>query len=240
MQLQPLFGIMVCSFLLVIGSVPALGQSFLQEAVLTLDRNPSKAQKPIKQILFKPPTDEEPPPTRGAGSRNDRLCSQDALVDQSSLSSQPLALTALVPPNQSNLTWAERPTVWVYVPETSARQIVLSVRDLDRLLEMGDRQNQPIELLILSACQTAKGDKRAVLGMAGVALRSGARSTIATLWSVQDDSTSELMTQFYIQLQKPGITRAEALRQAQLSLLRSSNYQHPYHWAPFVLIGNWR
>ncbi|HEY9660295.1 MAG TPA: CHAT domain-containing protein [Allocoleopsis sp.] len=116
----------------------------------------------------------------------------------------------------------------------------IQVRDLDRLLEMGDRQNQPIELLILSACQTAKGDKRAVLGMAGVALRSGARSTIATLWSVQDDSTSELMTQFYIQLQKPGITRAEALRQAQLSLLRSSNYQHPYHWAPFVLIGNWR
>ncbi len=116
----------------------------------------------------------------------------------------------------------------------------IQVRDLDRLLETGDRQNQPIELLILSACQTAKGDKRAVLGMAGVALRSGARSTIATLWSVQDDSTSELMTQFYTQLQKPGLTRAEALRQAQLSLLRSTSYQHPYHWAPFVLIGNWR
>lgn len=116
----------------------------------------------------------------------------------------------------------------------------IQVRDLDRLLEVGDRQNQPIELLILSACQTARGDKRAVLGMAGVALRSGARSTIATLWSVQDDSTSELMTQFYTQLQQPGITRVEALRQAQLSLLRSPNYQHPYHWAPFVLIGNWR
>jgi len=129
MQLQRVFVLIAFSFLLVIGSVPALGQSFLQEAVLTLDRNPSKAQKPIKQILFKPPTDEEPPPTRGAGSRNDRLCSQDALASHSSASTQPLALTALVPPNQSNLTWVERPTVWVYVPETSARQIVLSVRE---------------------------------------------------------------------------------------------------------------
>ncbi|WP_432813490.1 CHAT domain-containing protein [Pantanalinema sp. GBBB05] len=117
----------------------------------------------------------------------------------------------------------------------------IKVQDLDQLLEMRDRQqHQPIELLILSACQTAAGDKRAALGLAGVAVRSGARSTIATLWSVQDSSTAELMTQFYTALKQPGITRAEALRQAQLSLLRSSNYQHPYYWSPFVLIGNWR
>jgi CHAT domain-containing protein len=115
------------------------------------------------------------------------------------------------------------------------------VKDLDQLLESRDRQNRrPIEILILSACQTAAGDKRAALGLAGVAVRSGARSTIATLWSVQDNSTAELITRFYAALKQPGITRAEALRQAQLSLLRSPDYQHPYYWAPFVLVGNWR
>lgn len=125
----------------------------------------------------------------------------------------------------------------------------IEVKDLDQLLEVRDslrispktRQNRrPIELLILSACQTAAGDKRAALGLAGVAIRSGARSTIATLWSVQDNSTAELITRFYTELKQPGITRAEALRQAQLSLLRSSDYQHPYYWAPFVLVGNWQ
>jgi CHAT domain-containing protein len=117
----------------------------------------------------------------------------------------------------------------------------IQVSELDQLLESRDRQNRrPIEILILSACQTATGDKRAALGLAGVAVRSGARSTIATLWSVQDNSTAELITQFYAALKQPGIARSEALRQAQLSLLRSPNYQHPYYWAPFVLVGNWR
>ncbi len=117
----------------------------------------------------------------------------------------------------------------------------IKVKDLDQLLEVRDRQNRrPIELLILSACQTAAGDKRAALGLAGVAVRSGARSTIATLWSVQDNSTAELITRFYTKLKQPGITRSEALRQAQLSLLRSPDYQHPYYWAPFVLVGNWQ
>lgn len=122
----------------------------------------------------------------------------------------------------------------------------LNVQDLDQLLEItttsqkSRRSREPIELLILSACQTAMGDKRAALGLAGVAVRSGARSTIATLWSVQDDSTADLIAQFYAALKQPGITRAEALRQAQLSVLRSPNYQHPYYWAPFVLVGNWQ
>lgn len=117
----------------------------------------------------------------------------------------------------------------------------IKVKDLDQLLDVRNQQNRPpIELLILSACQTAAGDKRAALGLAGVAVRSGARSTIATLWSVQDASTTELMARFYATLKQPGMTRAEALRQAQLLLLRSSDYQHPYYWAPFVLVGNWR
>ena len=116
----------------------------------------------------------------------------------------------------------------------------INVKDLDQLLQTRDfAQDTPIELLILSACQTATGDKQAALGLAGVAVRSGARSTVATLWSIQDDSTAELMTQFYRALKTPGTSKAKALRQAQLSLLQNPKYQHPYYWSAFVLVGNW-
>jgi CHAT domain-containing protein len=121
----------------------------------------------------------------------------------------------------------------------------INVKDLNRLLQGQTNQTTvetypPIELLVLSACQTAKGDDRAALGLAGVAVRSGARSTLATLWSVQDRSTAELITHFYRALTQPSTSKAEALRQAQLSLLRSSQYKHPYYWSPFVLVGNWQ
>ncbi|PSF39001.1 hypothetical protein C7H19_02815 [Aphanothece hegewaldii CCALA 016] len=119
------------------------------------------------------------------------------------------------------LTWNER----------------VNVKDIDQLLQ--ERVANPIELLILSACQTAVGDQRAALGLAGVAVRSGARSTLATLWSVQDQSTADLMTRFYVLFNQGDLSKAEAVRQAQLYLLRSSQYHHPYYWAPFVLIGNW-
>ncbi|MBH8567014.1 CHAT domain-containing protein [Nostoc sp. CENA67] len=116
----------------------------------------------------------------------------------------------------------------------------INVKELDELLQARDRPGRsPLELLILSACQTAAGDQRAVLGLAGVAVRSGARSTLATLWSVQDESTVELMNKFYSELNQPGVTKAVALRTAQLFLLRSPKYRHPYYWAPFVLVGNW-
>jgi CHAT domain-containing protein len=109
----------------------------------------------------------------------------------------------------------------------------------------------PIELLVLSACQTATGDKRAGLGLAGVAVRSGARSTLATLWAVNDQSTAMLVTEFYRNLvgvaTEDGIpesgqlhkSKAQALRQSQLTLLQDPKYEHPFYWAPFVLVGNW-
>lgn len=116
----------------------------------------------------------------------------------------------------------------------------INVKELDQLLKERDKITQnPIELLILSACQTATGDKRAALGLAGVAVRSGARSTLATLWSIQDQSTADFMTEFYQAINQPNVSKAQALRQAQLSLLHSPQYQNPYYWAPFVLVGNW-
>ncbi|BAY84326.1 TPR repeat protein [Calothrix parasitica NIES-267] len=119
----------------------------------------------------------------------------------------------------------------------------INVKDLGKWLKTPSsnlRNREPIELLVLSACQTAKGDKRAALGLAGVAVRSGARSTLATLWSVQDKSTADLVTEFYRVLTQDGINKAQALRQAQLSLLKDTKYQHPYYWSPFVLVGNWQ
>jgi CHAT domain-containing protein len=116
----------------------------------------------------------------------------------------------------------------------------LSVNILAEVLKSREqRDTEPIELLVLSACETAIGDKRATLGLAGLAVRSGVRSTIATLWSVKDQSTAELMVEFYRHLVQIDGNRAEALRKAQLLLLQQNKYQHPYFWAPFVLVGNW-
>lgn len=115
----------------------------------------------------------------------------------------------------------------------------INVKQLDQLLRSREGKLSPIELLVLSACQTATGDKRAALGMAGIAVRSGARSTLASLWSVGDGSTASLMIKFYRELGKPEITKAEALRRAQVALLHQDDYASPYYWAPFVLLGNW-
>ncbi|OKH30837.1 hypothetical protein NIES2119_30145 [[Phormidium ambiguum] IAM M-71] len=119
----------------------------------------------------------------------------------------------------------------------------IKVKELDKLLRQQNQpQSEPIELLVLSACQTAQGDNRAALGLAGVAVRAGARSTIASLWQVNDASTANLMSLFYQNYKKPQVTKAEALRQAQLTLLRDypdTDYTKPYYWAAFVIIGNW-
>ncbi|HEY9880404.1 MAG TPA: CHAT domain-containing protein [Leptolyngbyaceae cyanobacterium] len=116
----------------------------------------------------------------------------------------------------------------------------INANELSTLLQTGEVIHKgTIEMLVLSACETAAGDNRAALGLAGVAVRSGARSTLATLWLVDDLGTSVLMRDFYQRLATSVQTKAEVLRQAQLNLLQQEQYQHPYFWAPFVLIGNW-
>lgn len=114
---------------------------------------------------------------------------------------------------------------------------LLKVKELDNLLRMSDSsRSSTIELLVLSACETAEGDKRAALGLAGVAMRAGARSTLATLWSVDDQSTANLMSEFYREL-NAGVNKAEALQRAQLAVF--AKQKSPYLWAPYVLVGNW-
>lgn len=116
----------------------------------------------------------------------------------------------------------------------------INVKQFDQILQpTNPTQPKSIELLVLSACETAAGDNRAALGLAGVAVRTGARSTLATLWSVSDFATAKLMGLFYRELTRTNATKAEALRHAQITLLTDPQYQHPIYWAPFVLVGNW-
>ena len=100
-------------------------------------------------------------------------------------------------------------------------------------------REEPLDLITLSACETAVGDDRAALGLAGVAVRAGARSALATLWHVNDPVSYKLIVEFYRQLSTPGCSRAAALQRAQLKLLNEEQYEHPGYWAPFLLINNW-
>ena len=117
----------------------------------------------------------------------------------------------------------------------------INVNDLSGVLKTAElSQENSLELLVLSACETAAGDDRSALGLAGVAVRSGARSTVATLWLVNDEASASLMSAFYDQLVKAketGISKAEALQHAQIKILKK--YQSPYYWAAYVLLGNW-
>jgi CHAT domain-containing protein len=109
-----------------------------------------------------------------------------------------------------------------------------------RALIVGNRaRGDELDLIVLSACETALGDDQASMGLAGAAVQAGAHSAIASLWSVNDASTALLMKAFYARY-RSGDSKSEALRQAQLSLLADPRYQRPNYWAAFALIGGWR
>ncbi|MEA5623746.1 CHAT domain-containing protein [Nostoc sp. UHCC 0251] len=117
----------------------------------------------------------------------------------------------------------------------------INVTQFDSLLRRRDEtRSEALEMLVLSACQTATGDNRATLGLAGASVKAGARSTLASLWHINDKSTAILIGEFYRELVKTKVTKAEALRRAQVKLLKDyPNYSRPGYWAPYVLVGNW-
>jgi tetratricopeptide (TPR) repeat protein/CHAT domain-containing protein len=162
-----------------------------------------------------------------------------------------------------------------FVPGTDKNSFLL-LGDGSKLT-MEEFRNMPqvlqgVELLTLSACDTAVGgedaDGKEVEGFAVLAQRQGAKAVVATLWAVADESTSLLMREFYrLRMSDQTTTKAEALRQAQLALLNGkirpstaqsvpdrgvvpngsqnarkppTDWSHPYFWAPFILIGNWK
>lgn len=135
---------------------------------------------------------------------------------------------------------------------------------LVRLRQLPLREPNPVELLTLSACRTAVGDMMAELGFAGLAVQLGVKSALASLWYVSDEGTLALMSEFYRNLSQAPI-KAEALRQAQIALLRGQVVlkggelgsvrggvpvppviaqrgdqllNHPYYWAGFTLVGS--
>lgn len=117
-------------------------------------------------------------------------------------------------------------------------------------LTLGDIRTQDyrfdnVDLLTLSACDTGLGGGRdekgrEIEGFGVIAQQQGAKAVLATLWPVADQSTAELMGNLYRSRQERGLTKIEALRQAQLSLLSQPKYSHPFYWAPFILMGNWK
>ena len=115
----------------------------------------------------------------------------------------------------------------------------LTMDRLDQFIGLFKYREKPLELLTLSACETAAGDDRAALGLAGVAVRSGARSAVATLWQVHDVAAAELVTQFYRELRDQSVSRAVALQRAQLKLLSNPSYAHPGYWSAFLMINSW-
>ena len=150
-------------------------------------------------------------------------------------------------------------------PENSYIQFWDESLPLDRFSDLG-LEKSSFELLVLSACRTAFGDTRAELGFAGLAVRAGAQSALASLWYVSDDGTLALMSEFYSHLDRVKV-KTEALRQAQIAMIRERVYlsqdklyfsqaneglvlpenlvrsgrrslSHPYYWSSFTTIGN--
>jgi filamentous hemagglutinin family protein len=135
---------------------------------------------------------------------------------------------------------------------------------MDQVRQLG-WNNPPVELLVLSACSTALGDRDAELGFGGLAVQSGVKTAVATLWAVNDVATTAMIARFYHELQSAPI-KAEALRQAQIAMIkgqisidgnqilgaketpillpegtlttRDRVLSHPYYWAPFTMIGS--
>jgi CHAT domain-containing protein len=117
-------------------------------------------------------------------------------------------------------------------------------------LTLGDMRTQNfrfdnVDLLTLSACDTGVGGGRdntgkEIEGLGVIAQQQGAKAVLATLWPVADGSTAKLMSDMYQRRQSQGLSKIEALRQAQLSMMSQPKHAHPFYWAPFILLGNWQ
>ena len=122
----------------------------------------------------------------------------------------------------------------------------IALKSLENTLRLLESGSNSVELLTLTACETAEGDERSALGLAGVAIQAGVQSAIASLWPVSDQSTLQLILAFYDNLINSGVNKAEALREAQIQLIQAQSnpdinnqYSHPVYWSSFILIGNW-
>ncbi len=117
---------------------------------------------------------------------------------------------------------------------------LILLSELRQILAQNRARGDELDLLVLSACETAVGDDEASMGLAGAAVQAGARSAIASLWPVNDAGTAELMKNFY-QLYRQGRSKSAALREAQMAMIDSGGVNaNPNIWAAFTLLGAWR
>ena len=117
---------------------------------------------------------------------------------------------------------------------------LLTMGNLQTLLKSDPFQKRPIELLSLSACETAEGNARAPLGISGAAIKARAKSVMGTLWPVNDLAAKGMMVKTYEGIARQGLSKTDALQKAQVAMLQSTDMAHPFYWGPFVLIGNWK
>ena len=115
----------------------------------------------------------------------------------------------------------------------------LTLQDFEGSLETEKLKQHPLDLLALSACETAQGNDRMLLGFSGLAVKSNALTAVGSLWSINDAAALQFMKTFYTGLNQ-SLTKAQAMQQAQVAMIKSEKYHHPYFWSPFVLIGNWQ
>lgn len=115
----------------------------------------------------------------------------------------------------------------------------MTLLDIKDTLEAESLKSKPIELLTLSACKTSVGDDRMLLGFSGLAVKSNVLSAVGSLWSINDDATMEFMRLFYDGMNK-SLNKAQAVREAQIAMIKNKKFKHPFFWAPFILIGSWQ
>jgi CHAT domain-containing protein len=135
----------------------------------------------------------------------------------------------------SGMVMAEEPRTAADDTGDSPQDGFLEAREIAEMRLVAD-------LAVLSACETGRGELsrgEGIIGLSWAFSAAGCPSTVVSQWKVSDTSTSVFMDAFYRHL-KAGKGRAEALRQAQLQLLGGRRHSHPYYWAPFILVGDWR
>ena len=116
---------------------------------------------------------------------------------------------------------------------------VLSLEAFEGSLSSTLLKQKPIDLLTLSACQTAQGNDRLLLGFSGMAIKSNVKSALGSLWPIDDEGAMEFMKLFYTGINQP-LEKAQALKAAQVAMIKSVKFKHPYYWSPFILTGSWQ
>jgi filamentous hemagglutinin family protein len=116
----------------------------------------------------------------------------------------------------------------------------LTMNDLETLVGRIMYRGDTVDLMTLSACQTALGDAQAAFGIAGITLKAGVKSTVASLWSVDDKAACYVFTEFYRLIKQTKHTKAIIMQNICKTMIENNKFDHPVFWAPFLMIGDWR